>query len=33
MTGDDAKGTQALNNGYGEWNLSWSEWQAKSALR
>ncbi|MET7617437.1 Ig-like domain-containing protein [Streptomyces sp. NPDC005408] len=33
VTGDDAKGTQALNNGYGEWNLSWSEWQAKSALR
>ncbi|MFF8382871.1 L,D-transpeptidase [Streptomyces kanasensis] len=33
IEGDDAKGTQALNNGYGEWNLSWSEWQAKSALR
>ncbi|MGW6566308.1 Ig-like domain-containing protein [Streptomyces sp. NPDC054975] len=33
VTGSDAKGTQALNNGYGEWNLSWEEWQAKSALR
>ncbi|MDT9682743.1 Ig-like domain-containing protein [Streptomyces sp. TRM76323] len=33
IEGADAKGTQALNNGYGEWNLSWSEWQAKSALR
>ncbi|MFJ8691334.1 L,D-transpeptidase family protein [Streptomyces roseolilacinus] len=33
IEGGDAKGTQALNNGYGEWNLSWSEWQAKSALR
>ncbi|MEE1753869.1 L,D-transpeptidase [Streptomyces sp. SP18CS02] len=33
VTGDDAKGTQALNNGYGEWNLSWADWQAKSALR
>ncbi|WP_228973595.1 Ig-like domain-containing protein [Streptomyces sp. DH12] len=33
IEGDDAKGTQALNNGYGEWNLSWSDWQAKSALR
>ncbi|WP_405997755.1 Ig-like domain-containing protein [Streptomyces sp. NBC_00829] len=33
ITGDDAKGTQALNNGYGEWNLSWDTWQSKSALR
>ncbi|MER5883038.1 Ig-like domain-containing protein [Streptomyces sp. NPDC001941] len=33
VTGDDAKGTQALNNGYGEWNLSWADWQAKSALK
>ncbi|MCX4820306.1 Ig-like domain-containing protein [Streptomyces sp. NBC_01142] len=32
ISGGDAKGTQALNNGYGEWNLSWSQWQAKSAL-
>ncbi|MEU9981027.1 Ig-like domain-containing protein [Streptomyces sp. NPDC050856] len=33
VTGEDAKGTQALNNGYGEWNISWPEWRAKSALR
>ncbi|WP_442305165.1 L,D-transpeptidase [Streptomyces sp. 2RAF24] len=33
ITGSDAKGTQALNNGYGEWNLSWADWQGKSALR
>ncbi|MFI1812654.1 Ig-like domain-containing protein [Streptomyces sp. NPDC020422] len=33
ITGSGSKGTQALNNGYGEWNLSWAEWQAKSALR
>ncbi|MFJ8310285.1 MULTISPECIES: Ig-like domain-containing protein [unclassified Streptomyces] len=32
ITGDDAKGTQALNNGYGEWNLSYDAWKAKSAL-
>ncbi|MGR8007313.1 L,D-transpeptidase [Streptomyces hypolithicus] len=33
ITGDDAKGTVAVSNGYGEWNLSWADWQAKSALR
>ncbi|MEU8888084.1 Ig-like domain-containing protein [Streptomyces sp. NPDC048442] len=33
VTGDDAKGTQELNNGYGNWNVSWSEWQSKSALK
>jgi lipoprotein-anchoring transpeptidase ErfK/SrfK len=33
VDGGDAKGTQALNNGYGDWNLSWADWQAKSALR
>ncbi|MFE9555302.1 Ig-like domain-containing protein [Streptomyces sp. NPDC006703] len=32
ITGDDAKGTQALNNGYGEWNLTYDAWKAKSAL-
>ncbi|MFC5722312.1 Ig-like domain-containing protein [Streptomyces gamaensis] len=32
VTGKDAKGTQALNNGYGEWNLSYDDWKAKSAL-
>lgn len=33
VTGSEAKGTQALNNGYGNWNLSWADWQAKSAVR
>ncbi|MGW8948925.1 Ig-like domain-containing protein [Streptomyces sp. NPDC055709] len=33
ITGGDAKGTIALNNGYGAWNLDWAEWQTKSALR
>ncbi|WP_423247121.1 Ig-like domain-containing protein [Streptomyces pratisoli] len=33
ITGGDAKGTIALNNGYGAWNLDWAEWQKKSALR
>ncbi|WP_436844537.1 Ig-like domain-containing protein [Streptomyces wuyuanensis] len=33
ITGGDAKGTVAVNNGYGAWNLDWAEWQAKSALR
>ncbi|GHA01302.1 lipoprotein [Streptomyces spiroverticillatus] len=33
VTGDDAKGTQALNNGYGNWNVSWADWKAKSALK
>ncbi|MEU2160837.1 Ig-like domain-containing protein [Streptomyces chengbuensis] len=33
ITGGDAKGTVAVNNGYGAWNLGWTEWQAKSALR
>ncbi|WP_028812938.1 L,D-transpeptidase [Streptomyces flavidovirens] len=32
MTGDDAKGTVAPNNGFGEWNVSWADWQTKSAL-
>ncbi|MFG3282017.1 Ig-like domain-containing protein [Streptomyces sp. NPDC048111] len=32
ITGDDAKGTQAVNNGYGEWNLTYDAWKAKSAL-
>ncbi|MGX1880638.1 L,D-transpeptidase [Streptomyces sp. NPDC055287] len=32
VAGDDAKGTVAANNGYGEWNLSWADWQTKSAL-
>ncbi|WP_419248791.1 Ig-like domain-containing protein [Streptomyces melanogenes] len=32
IVGDDTKGPQAVNNGYGEWNLSWEQWQKKSAL-
>ncbi|MFJ3253104.1 Ig-like domain-containing protein [Streptomyces sp. NPDC086771] len=32
ITGADAKGTVAEGNGYGAWNVSWSDWQAKSAL-
>ncbi|MER6769660.1 Ig-like domain-containing protein [Streptomyces bacillaris] len=33
ITGADAKGTVAEGNGYGAWNVSWTDWQAKSALR
>lgn len=33
MTGAQAKGTVAEGNGYGAWNLSWADWQAKSALK
>ncbi|ARF76186.1 hypothetical protein B7C62_30855 [Kitasatospora albolonga] len=33
MTGADAKGTVAEGNGYGAWNVSWADWQAKSALK
>ncbi|MFJ2477367.1 Ig-like domain-containing protein [Streptomyces sp. NPDC087659] len=33
ITGGDAKGTVAVNNGYGAWNVDWTEWQTKSALR
>ncbi|MFF9352021.1 Ig-like domain-containing protein [Streptomyces sp. NPDC014734] len=33
ITGADAKGTVAEGNGYGAWNVSWADWQAKSALR
>ncbi|WUN28602.1 Ig-like domain-containing protein [Streptomyces sp. NBC_00316] len=32
ISGADAKGTVAEGNGYGAWNVSWSDWQAKSAL-
>ncbi|MEO3972583.1 Ig-like domain-containing protein [Streptomyces sp. CAU 1734] len=31
-TGPGHKGNPAPGNGYGEWNLSWTEWQSKSAL-
>ncbi|MER7520921.1 Ig-like domain-containing protein [Streptomyces sp. NPDC126499] len=33
ITGADTKGTVAEGNGYGAWNVSWADWQAKSALR
>ncbi|MFE7706524.1 Ig-like domain-containing protein [Streptomyces sp. NPDC057486] len=32
ITGADAKGTVAVGNGYGAWNVSWADWQTKSAL-
>ncbi|MFE7464044.1 Ig-like domain-containing protein [Streptomyces sp. NPDC057499] len=32
ITGADAKGTVAEGNGYGAWNVSWADWQSKSAL-
>ncbi|MGW2288271.1 L,D-transpeptidase [Streptomyces phaeochromogenes] len=32
ITGKDTKGVVAPGNGFGAWNLSWSEWQQKSAL-
>lgn len=33
VTGSGSKGVPAPGNGYGEWNLSWREWRARSALR
>ncbi|MEV5970939.1 Ig-like domain-containing protein [Streptomyces sp. NPDC051921] len=33
IKGEDTKGVVAPGNGYGAWNLSWTAWQAKSALR
>ncbi|WP_086739976.1 L,D-transpeptidase family protein [Streptomyces glaucescens] len=33
ITGADTKGVVAPENGFGEWNLSWAEWQQRSALR
>ncbi|NEC22607.1 L,D-transpeptidase, partial [Streptomyces parvus] len=33
MTGAESKGTVAEGNGYGAWNVSWADWQAKSALK
>ncbi|MFJ5552032.1 Ig-like domain-containing protein [Streptomyces sp. NPDC093225] len=32
VTGSGSKGKADVGNGYGEWNLSWADWQAKSAL-
>ncbi|MFE2329179.1 Ig-like domain-containing protein [Streptomyces sp. NPDC059385] len=31
VVGDGSKGQADLGNGYGEWNLSWDQWKAKSA--
>ncbi|MFD7609520.1 Ig-like domain-containing protein [Streptomyces sp. NPDC059828] len=33
IKGEETKGTVAPENGFGAWNLSWEEWQKKSALR
>lgn len=33
VSGSGSKGNPDPGNGFGEWNLSWSEWQAKSALK
>ena len=33
ITGKDTKGVVAPGNGFGAWNLSWTEWQQRSALR
>jgi lipoprotein-anchoring transpeptidase ErfK/SrfK len=33
ITGKDTKGVVAPGNGFGAWNLSWTEWQQESALR
>jgi hypothetical protein len=33
ITGAGSKGEPPQGNGYAEWNLSWSEWRSKSALR
>ncbi|MFE6774476.1 Ig-like domain-containing protein [Streptomyces sp. NPDC057702] len=33
IKGQETKGLIAPNNGFGQWNLSWADWQAKSALR
>ncbi|MFD5701961.1 L,D-transpeptidase [Streptomyces lasiicapitis] len=33
VTGSGSKGTPDPGNGYGLWNLSWTDWQAKSALK
>ncbi|MCX4696104.1 Ig-like domain-containing protein [Streptomyces sp. NBC_01408] len=32
VVGGGSKGNAELGNGYGEWNLSWDDWKAKSAL-
>ncbi|MFB7174649.1 Ig-like domain-containing protein [Streptomyces sp. NPDC056254] len=32
VVGEGSKGNADIGNGYGEWNLSWDQWKAKSAL-
>ncbi|MFD7435495.1 Ig-like domain-containing protein [Streptomyces sp. NPDC059861] len=32
ITGKDTKGVVAPGNGFGAWNVSWAQWQGKSAL-
>ncbi|MCX4445853.1 Ig-like domain-containing protein [Streptomyces sp. NPDC058369] len=32
ITGAETKGTVAEGNGYGAWNVSWADWQDRSAL-
>ncbi|MEU3774944.1 Ig-like domain-containing protein [Streptomyces sp. NPDC032472] len=32
VTGNGSKGKADIGNGFGEWNLSWEEWKAKSAV-
>lgn len=32
VVGQGSKGNPDVGNGYGEWNLSWEQWQAKSAM-
>ncbi|MEU6953070.1 Ig-like domain-containing protein [Streptomyces sp. NPDC045714] len=33
ITGEDTKGVVAPGNGFGAWNVSWTEWQGMSAMR
>ncbi|MGW7361143.1 L,D-transpeptidase family protein [Streptomyces sp. NPDC054802] len=33
ITGKDTKGVVVPGNGFGAWNVSWTDWQARSALR
>lgn len=33
ITGKDTKGVVAPGNGFGAWNVSWTEWQGMSAVR
>ncbi|MFF3430415.1 Ig-like domain-containing protein [Streptomyces sp. NPDC002602] len=32
VVGEGSKGNADIGNGYGEWNLSWDQWKARSAL-